>query len=141
MKLAYIAAVVLLTAGCATTSGNLADAAYRLDRSADALYDEVRRDNRDWGSSATRARLPMSRRTSIATLKNVRLARTYTIASNALRPAITRCAMNLARSARPIRVSAPRSERSLAPILTSSGSYSITASVPLTRQSVTDQSR
>ena len=49
MKLAYIAAVVLLTAGCATTSGNLADAAYRLDRSADALYDEVRRDNRDSG--------------------------------------------------------------------------------------------
>jgi hypothetical protein len=49
IKLAGVAATVLLVAGCATTSGNLADAAHRLDRSADALYSEVRRDNRDQG--------------------------------------------------------------------------------------------
>ena len=49
MKLASIAVAVLWAAGCATTSGNLADAASRLDRSADALYSEVRRDNRDQG--------------------------------------------------------------------------------------------
>jgi hypothetical protein len=49
MKLPYLAAVLLLTAGCATTSGRLGDAAARLDRSADALYNEVRRDSHDQG--------------------------------------------------------------------------------------------
>jgi hypothetical protein len=46
MKLLYLtAATILLASGCASTAGNLSDAASRLDRSADALYDEVREDS------------------------------------------------------------------------------------------------
>jgi hypothetical protein len=50
MKVAILAAIAILAAsGCATTSGSLGNAASRLDRSADALYDEVRRDSGDGG--------------------------------------------------------------------------------------------
>ena len=45
MKILYgTTAAVLLVAGCASMPSNLNDAANRLDRSADALYDQVRDD-------------------------------------------------------------------------------------------------
>jgi hypothetical protein len=39
------AAAVLMAGGCASMSNTLGDAAYRLDRSAGSLYDEVRDDS------------------------------------------------------------------------------------------------
>jgi hypothetical protein len=39
-------ALVAVLSGCATTGGSLADASYRLNRSADAFYDETRHDDR-----------------------------------------------------------------------------------------------
>jgi len=47
MKIVYFtSAAVLLATGCVSMSNTLSDAAYRLDRSADTLYDEVRDDTR-----------------------------------------------------------------------------------------------
>jgi hypothetical protein len=43
LKIAFLAAAFALTGGCATT-GSLSDASSRLDRSAEALYDEARDD-------------------------------------------------------------------------------------------------
>jgi hypothetical protein len=44
LKVALFAAAFALAGGCATT-GSLSDASSRLDRSAEALYDEVRNDS------------------------------------------------------------------------------------------------
>jgi hypothetical protein len=47
MKLSIVlgaSALLAVLTGCATTHDSVADASYRLNRSADAFYDEVRRD-------------------------------------------------------------------------------------------------
>jgi hypothetical protein len=44
LKIAFLTAVLVMAGGCATT-GSLSDASSRLDRSAEALYDDVRDDS------------------------------------------------------------------------------------------------
>jgi hypothetical protein len=52
MRALFTMALLVTLAGCVTTSNKLSDAAYRLDRSADDLYESIERDDRD--SDATR---------------------------------------------------------------------------------------
>src|ERR687896_1568451 len=47
MKALLTAAVLVALAGCVSTPDKVSDASYRLDRSADELYEELRRDDDD----------------------------------------------------------------------------------------------